>query len=192
MSKIHYSPLFWFYLLMLIVVFVLPFYGAENYSLLTNTTSQLGAQSTPNAWIMNLIFIGLGAFTVLHGIKKFSGFLLLQILLLIFGSALLLTGIFSHAPLDLTLSHSVSEDYWHSVFATATGFSFTFFTISYAFVDRRFTQKVLAIAMGVLATFLSILIFLVPEFAGIWQRGIFIFSFAWLLYLFYYSGEPII
>lgn len=40
------------YLLMVIVIFILPFFSVEGYLFMKNTTSQLGAQSTPNAWIM--------------------------------------------------------------------------------------------------------------------------------------------
>ena len=38
--------------------------------------------------------------------------------------------------------------------------------------------------IGIAATVLSMLMGNVPEFAGIWQRIIFIAAFAWLIYLF--------
>lgn len=42
----------------------------------------------------------------------------------------------------------------------------------------------LPVAIGLLATFLSILMFKVENMMGIWQRMIFVCSFGWLLYEF--------
>ena len=53
------------YVLFLIVSFLLPFYSFEGYSILSNTTSHLGAQGSPNAWLMNTVFIILGLVAIL-------------------------------------------------------------------------------------------------------------------------------
>lgn len=48
------------FLLLLTIMFALPFYSVDTYSIIKNTTSHLGAQSSPNAWIMNISFILVG------------------------------------------------------------------------------------------------------------------------------------
>jgi len=92
--------------------------------------------------------------------------------------------IFSHAPIDLNLPYSISEDRWHSVFASLAGFSFTMFAVAYSFISSSQKQKKLAIFIAMLATLLSLLMFQVESFRGLWQRLIFISSFAWLIYIF--------
>ncbi len=178
------SPLFYSYVVMLLVIFLLPFYSLPGYSIVKNTTSQLAAQNTPNAWIMNFIFCALGFSTIYEGFKKFKSHYYFLILLLLFGGSLVLTAIFSHAPIDSSLSFNVRHDELHSLFASVTGFSFTFFAISMAFFTKKHADKLLAVSIAVLATVLSLLMFNFSEFAGVWQRGIFITTFVWLLYVF--------
>lgn len=183
-KKLLHSPLFWCYSIMLIVVFILPFYSSPGYSIFTNTTSQLGAQNTPNAWIMNLVFFGLGISVIFEGLRKLKGYYFNKLLIIIFGASLFLTGIYSHAPINPLIEFNLFHDQLHSLFASVTGFSFTLFAISMSFIQKESKQKMLSIFMAVFATLLSILIFNVSEYAGIWQRGIFISAFLWLIYLF--------
>jgi hypothetical protein len=42
------------YFLALLVMFLLPLFNVPEYSIIRNTISELGAQSAPNAWIMNI------------------------------------------------------------------------------------------------------------------------------------------
>ncbi|UCG92615.1 MAG: DUF998 domain-containing protein [candidate division WOR-3 bacterium] len=54
---------------MLLVIFILPFYSFEEYSIIRNTTSQLGAHAAPNGWVMNLTFVLLGVTSIISGWK---------------------------------------------------------------------------------------------------------------------------
>jgi hypothetical protein len=105
-------------------------------------------------------------------------------MLLIFGTSLVLVAIFSHAPIDISLNYNVQEDKLHSLFASATGFSFTILAISTGFVKVDKSEMLLPIMVGLLATFLSLLMFKVENYAGIWQRLLFIISFGWLVHEF--------
>ena len=130
------------YLILLLVIFILPFYSVESYSILKNTTSHLGAQ---------------------------------------------------HAPIVASVAFDAKEDRMHSLFSSLTGASFTVFAMSAAFMLRHRTAKISALLVGVLAVLLSVLIFTVPEFRGIWQRTLFIVAFGWLIVLFsgQEKGKPI-
>ena len=183
MRKIHYLiPVF---LILLFVMFILPFYSTEGYLLFKNTTSQLGAQSTPNAWIMNLTFFLLGIASIIEGGMYLKNYCFQKILITIFGLGLMFTAYFHHAPIIEDIPYSIFEDKMHSIFASVVGFSFTIFSISVAFIEKEIKKKrMLSFFIGIIATGLSLLMFNVPDYAGLWQRLIFILSFAWLIYFF--------
>ncbi|MCA9383388.1 DUF998 domain-containing protein [Candidatus Dojkabacteria bacterium] len=176
------KPLLIVFIVMTLVVFILPFFSAEGYSIITNTTSQLGAQLTRNAWIMNLVFASLAIATVIDVLPVVRKYPLHLALLFCFGISLFMTAIFRHAPIDETLAFNSQHDYLHSIFATITGFSFSFLAIAAAFIDSPKRDRIIAFSIGMLSTLLSLLFFVLPNQAGIWQRIIFLSSFAWLIY----------
>lgn len=178
--KLFY-PLAIIYPLMLLVIFILPYFSTKGYSIITNTTSELGAQNTPNAWAMNTIFVLLGLSAIITAWRTFDGLLLHKIILLVFGISLILTAYFRLGPIeggDFNTEHARL----HSVFASSTGFAFTILAIATAFVVNNPQERFMAITAAVLATVLSMLMFSVEGYRGIWQRGIFILCFAWLLF----------
>ena len=72
----------------------------------------------------------------------------------------------------------------HSIFATIVGFSFTLFAVSTAFIQHWMNSRIVSIVVGVVATVLSVLIFEIPDLAGVWQRLMFAGAFAWLIWYF--------
>lgn len=175
---------------MLLSMFILPFFSVDEYSILKNTTSHLGAQGAPNAWMMNVVFVSLGLAAIIDGWRRLSKYWLHKVVLVIFGISLVLTAFFQHAPIVQGIPFSEFEDNLHSKFATITGFSFTFFAIASAFIESTGTRRIIAAGVGILAMVLSFLIFNVTGLAGVWQRIIFIVTFAWLMY-FLYPRTPI-
>lgn len=170
-------------LLLLPIMFVLSFYSADTYSIIKNTTSHLGAQSTPNAWIMNVAFILVGISCILEAWLHLGRFWFHKILLSIFGLSLVFTGIFHHAPIIEGVIFNSLEDKLHSIFATIVGFSFTIYAISSAFIEEAVKHRVIDITVGFTATILSVLMIYLPDYSGIWQRAIFIISFIWLIFM---------
>lgn len=172
------------YVLMLLVIFILPFYSVPEYSIIRNTASQLAAQSAPNAWMMNFTFISLGLGSIIAGWRFLDGFSFHRMILSIFGLSLTLTAFFGHAPVNAGIGYSLSENEWHSYFACITGISFTLFAVSTAFILQGKNQRIMAVAAGSAATILSVLIFEAEQVTGVWQRLIFIICFGWLIYTF--------
>ncbi len=119
---------------------------------------------------------------VIEGWVNLKGYWFHKIALTIFGVSLFAAGIFRHAPINGNIPFNLLEDQLHSLFASITGFSFTVFAFSAAFIERSRKKRILAVIVAVGATGLSILMFTVSGFAGIWQRMIFILSFAWLIF----------
>lgn len=171
-------------LALLLIIVVLPFFSAEGYSIIHNTTSELGAQKTPNAWIMNLSFILTGLSCLFAGWPHYADYWFQRIVLLIFCCSLILTALFHHAPIDPGLNFNAKENSLHSLFSSLTGFSFTLLAISTGFLKGKTAQRLLPIALGLLATLLSLLMFTVEEFRGLFQRLIFILAFGWMLWEF--------
>lgn len=180
------------YILMLLVIFILPVFSVDEYSILKNTTSHLAAQDAPNAWVMNSVFILLGLASIIDGWKRLSGFWLHKATIIVFGISLTLSAFFQHAPIVPDAEFSLLEDDLHSKLATIVGFSFVFFTISAAFIESTKERKTIAVGTAIIAMLLSFLIFNLDEFAGVWQRLMFIIMFAWLMYFLYSRKDDIL
>jgi len=169
------------FLLMLPVMFLLSFFSVDTYSIIKNTTSHLGAQGAPNAWIMNAAFILVGLSSILEAWLHLGNYWLQKILLSIFGLGLIFVGIFHHAPIIEGVAFNVFEDKLHSIFASLVGLTFTVYAISSAFIEKARKYRIIDLAVGIIATMLSVLMFYLPDYSGIWQRTLFVISFTWLI-----------
>ncbi len=172
---------------MVLVMFLLPFFSASGYSIIQHTTSELGAQNTPNSWIMNITFILLGITSIIEALR-IKRYYFHQFCMFIFGSSLVLAGLYSHAPISSDVIYSKSEDSLHTLFASLTGFSFTIFAFSFAFIAKKRTGKIISLLMGVIAILLSLLMFKYEDYTGLLQRLMFLTCFGWLIYIFSFAS----
>ncbi|MDH3227457.1 MAG: DUF998 domain-containing protein [Thermoleophilia bacterium] len=172
------------YVLLLLVMFVLPFFSVDEYSIREHTLSELGAQGAPHAWAMNLVFGALGLASVADGWPRLPGLWFHRLALLLFGLALVFVAIFQHAPIPADAPVSAREDEWHSNFSGLVGMSFVAFAVASAFGSSG-RGRSLGPAAGAFAMAMSFLIFSVPDYAGVWQRLMFGVSFAWLILVFW-------
>ncbi|MDD4000261.1 MAG: DUF998 domain-containing protein [Bacilli bacterium] len=171
------------FIVLILVIFILPSFSVETYSIIKNTTSHLGAQNAVNAWIMNVTFILVGISCVLEAWLHLQKYWFHKILLSVFGLALVFTGVFRHAPIIEGVIFNPLEDKLHSVFATIVGISFTIYAVSSAFIEKAIKHRIIDIIVGFTATSLSMLMICLPDLFGIWQRSIFIVSFVWLIFM---------
>jgi hypothetical membrane protein len=169
---------------MIVVIFGMAWFSWDDYTLVSDTTSQLGAQYAPNAWVMNFTFILLGIGSILAGWTHYSGYIFHRVVLLVFGLSLAATAIFHHAPLDPQLEVDHGQDALHSFFASLTGFSFTLLAVATAFITSQIERRRVAIIIGLAATLLSIMMFTLEEWRGLWQRMIFLSAFGWMIWEF--------
>lgn len=169
------------YISLIIIAFLLPFFSFDGYSLISHTTSHLGAQGSPHAWIMNVMFMLLALTSIYITLKSKVRFY--QFTGLIFGMSLFMTGMFRHKPLIDLNEYSFIEDQLHSIFASTTGFSFIVFSFSHGLLSEN-KQRFVGITIAVLATILSLLMFTFPDIMGILQRIMFLSSFGWLFFYF--------
>ena len=169
------------YMIMLIVIFVLPFFSAEGYSIIRNTTSQLGAQNTPNALIMNVVFALLGVTFAVDVLSIRYTHWLYKVCGALFGLSLLGSAIFHHAPIQESVAFRVWEDQLHSFFASLTGFAFVGISFSSGVLEGNTPSGRMAFAAAAISVLMSLLMFLAPDYMGIWQRTMFALCFLWLL-----------
>lgn len=178
------------YVALLIVMFLLPRYSVEGYSVLKNTTSHLGAQNAPFAWVMNTVFLLLGAACVMEGWLHLKDLWCQKLLLTVFGLGLVGLAFARHAPIVEGVPFSALEDQAHSVLATLIGFSFTILAFSAIFVAKAHLSRILALTAGCISVIISLLMFTLPDYTGILQRLMFIFAFAWLIFFLEEARTP--
>ena len=178
------------FLLLLLVMFLLPLFSDPEYSIIANTLSELGAQSAPNGWIMNFVFLLLASCTVYAGWGNYKGFIPHRIFLLLFASSLALAALFHHASINPSIQYNMTENGWHNYFIYTTGLSFTILSIASGFIQEKELDRTLALAAGLSVIFLTIMMSEADRLAGICQRLIFIISFGWLIYNFGLKDLP--
>ena len=170
--------------LMILCMFILPAFSVPEYSIIGNTLNELGAQSAPNAWIMNLIFIMLGFGSVVAGWKYFDGFLFHRIILGLFCISLILMALFNQAPVSPDIGYNKLEDGWNAYFTATASISFIILSFATSFIMERQRDRIISLTVGISAVFLSVLMSEAHQFAGILQRLQFVISFGWIIYNF--------
>jgi hypothetical membrane protein len=169
------------YGLMLFAMFILPFFMVPDHSLVRNTISELGAQCSPYAWMMDLIMFALAISSVMAGWRTYEGYDFHRIILLLFGISLALAAVFNHAPVGRNIEYSIIEDGWHSYLMNTTWLSFIILAFSTVRIQEKPESRLWSIITGLSAISLLLLVKEADETAGIWQRLQFIISFAWML-----------
>lgn len=168
----------------LLVTSLLPLISFDGYHIVRHTTSHLGSQGAPFAWVMNITFVLLGFMAILvtwrtkiwyH--RVWGG---------VFGISFCFTGLFRHAPLVDGITTIVWQDTWHSIFATTTGIGFTLLAAGHTVMSRG-AQRWVALIMTAVAIVIPIAMFGIPEIMGLLQRVMFISAFWWL---FFYMKPP--
>lgn len=172
------------FILMLLSMFIFPRSIVPDHSNIRNTLSDMGAQNSTGAWIINSILIALGFSSVISGWGFFKGFGFHRVILLLFGLSLVLSALFNHAPVNPEIPYNINEDGWHKYFACTTWIFFVILAFSTALIHKKQTARSLALIVGILAVLLSLLSSEAEQSAGIWQRLLFIISFGWMIYIF--------
>jgi hypothetical membrane protein len=154
-----------------------PWYSVEGYSHTANLISELGAQHTPNRFIMVLGFLCLGGGILVNGVQPFS---IRALPFAAFGGFMLLASLFPHMPLDPSLPHDPVKHEVHGLMAIAAGISVTAGMLWQACVAPGRTQRITAGALAVICVVMPLLMLAWPEVQGLTQRLMYLAVFAWL------------
>jgi hypothetical protein len=172
------------YVLMIMAMFILPFFMVPDHSIIKNTISELGAQFSPYSWIINSILTALALSSVISGWRFYESHGFQRFILLLFGFSLSLAAIFNHAPVSSDIQYRITEDGWHSYLMNTTWLSFIILTFSTALIPEKAVNRSYSVITGLSAILLLLLFSEANGTAGIWQRLQFIISFAWMIYTF--------
>lgn len=180
MPRVDITPTLLGVLLCSVLILLGPLYTADGYNVVAHTSSQLGAQNTPFAWLMNLGFIALGVGVGIDARRIWWIVPFVSVIFLMFAAAMAMTGVFSLQPIDPALPYNDMWHVLHSVFAMAAGICFCVGAIGYGMFRRAGAAKWISIGAGMAATGLSVAIFSLPELQGLLQRLMFAVTFTWL------------
>lgn len=173
-----------------IIIIVAHLISPLNYSWQINTISDLGSQHYEFAWVMRIGFIGFGLFLFISILPSYlvsEGRNHSDILILLYGLCVSLSGIWSAAPFSGSESYSMTEDNLHSTFAQLAGIAFSVGILWHAIAYAEIGTKKAHIILFSLVIAFSMLVGLsknemIPMGMGLVQRGLYGVSFAWLIY----------
>ncbi len=184
--KITSFAIFYFVALISIAHFFVP----PEYNWQQHTVSDLAAQKLPNQWIMRTGFIGFGLLLNIGILSKFIASKKIfypDLLLMLYGLAVLMSGFFSAAPFLEGVSVNLQEDKWHSFFAQAAGILFSAGILFYIFSASNTKERSIHIVFLILVTGTSAIFGLEENGIIYWGRGaiqrvLYSFSFIWILF----------
>ena len=158
-----------------------PFYSVENYSIVSNTVSELGAQATKNNIIAILGFIAFGSGVIIEWFRQPSKNTLP---FLFFGTFMILAGILPHKPIDSSLSYSTTTDQLHSLMASASGIAITIGFLWSGIRSPRAKMRMFSFYMAIICVTLPLIMLATPKYQGIIQRLMYFQVFAWLWFFY--------
>jgi hypothetical membrane protein len=153
-----------------------PLYTVDEYSVVSNLISELGAQHTQNNFIMIIAFVLLGGSIVIDGARRFRIALLPFIL---FGLAMAVVGLYPHKPIDAGLNFNATYHNLHGIIASIAG---TVITVGFIWqglkTDGR--QRIICFYMAGVAILFPILMLTFPNYQGITQKIMYLQMLGWL------------
>lgn len=158
-----------------------PAFSPPEFDWLRHSTSEQAAQNQSGAWIMRAGFVAYGLCTALAALSDWRRRPLVRAALLVFGIGLIGTAIWSNAPIVPDLPADLTEDFYHSVASGVVGTAFAAACAARLFAAVGGMRDGLSWAGLVIAVAIPIAMSVVPEYRGLLQRGMFAFSFVFVL-----------
>lgn len=171
------------------VIVLAHFFVPPMYDWTQNTVSDLASQGHTYKWIMQTGFTGFGLLltwgVIFHFNKNNRAYFLLFVA--VYGLSILMSGIFCTAPVDPSMTYSVSEAKLHSMFATIAGIAMSLGILWQFAVSSNHRQRWTRFAFFILVIGISGLFGLAENHLlmidkGIVQRILYLVGLAWLVY----------
>lgn len=168
---------------MVVAIVIGPAVSHPAYDSIRHSTSELAGRNMPGAWLMRGGFALFGASVAVAATLRARANPARTAALVGFGIGMIAAAFWHHDPIDPALGSNAIDDQRHSIAATTAGIAFTIAVLAQLAQHgwpRRDWLSWLALAASAL---LPAVMFIWPETAGLWQRLMFLISFAWLLRL---------
>lgn len=154
-----------------------PSYTVERYSSISDVISLLGAQNTPNNFIMVAGFLALSIGIIVDGVRQFSK---PTVPFIAFGLCMGLAGLVAHRPLSPDVAFSLFAHHTHSALATLAGIFITVGLLWQAARQSLPRPRAIAIALAALCFGLPLCMLAFPGIQGFIQRLMYFLMFIWL------------
>ncbi len=168
-------------LIFLVVVLFGPVYMVDEFSYVSNIISELGAQNTPNNYIMIIGFLCVGIGIVINGVRHYSHSSLPFIL---FGAFVALAGMFPHKPVGEGVEFNGLVHEAHKILATLAGIAITVGFIWKGVQVKSSMRKILCYYLATVCTVFPLFMLYVPEYQGVIQRAMYVQVFLWFWFYF--------
>lgn len=168
------------------IIFLAHLIAPQAYDWQVNSISQLAAQGYAQAWLVRAGFISFGILVQLAGIGRIRANRprwYREVPIMLYGLAILLSGVFSTNPFIQGAPFSETEAGLHTVFATTAGVALSAAMLLFALTDAPTSRRLIHAVALALIMLLSFLFGALPEAAGAIQRLLWVVGFAWLIYL---------
>lgn len=183
LSKYNWISVGVFILIIIVAhIFVSPPYNWKN-----NTISELASQHYNYRWIMKIGFILFGGILIIGIIGKLiqhKGNLITEIPILIYGLAILISGIYSTKPIMEGVEFSITESQIHSICAQTAGIAFSIGLLIFGFRETVLNLKLIHFGFFIFVIGCSALFGLTNSNVGIIQRVMYLGSFIWLTFFY--------
>ncbi len=170
------------------VIIISHFFTQPGYEWTQNTISELASQTHRYKWIMQSGFIGFGILLNIGLILKFVELRSINypdILIMLYGTAILVTGFYCERPIDETISYSLSEARIHSFFAMIAGICLSLAILWYLIAAGSVQEKLFHLVFLILVMGISLFFGLAENGMisigkGLVQRSLYLVSLIWL------------
>lgn len=153
----------------------------DEYVLYRNSISQLAGQGYDLAWVMRAGFIAFGILVLIAGVGRIGidrGRVYREFPIMLYGLAILMSGIFSTNPFIEGVPYSEAEAQLHTVFATAAGVALSVGILLVALTEATKTRSVIHWIALVLTALLSMMLGNLPMVMGAFQRALWAVGFS--------------
>lgn len=167
------------------IIIVAHFFTTNPYDWRANTISELASQNYQYRWIMKIGFILFGGILTVGITKKLingNGSLLTELPILIYGLAILVSGLYSTKPIVSGIKYSEFESQVHSYSAQIAGMAFSIGLLIHGFTETNSNIKFIHFVTFIFVVGLSALFGLMNSNVGIIQRIMYLGSFVWLIF----------
>ncbi|WP_375582771.1 DUF998 domain-containing protein [Cyclobacterium xiamenense] len=169
------------------VIIVAHLFTTNPYDWKTNTISELASQHYQYRWIMKIGFIlfgGILLFGITNKLINGNGNVLTELPVLIYGLAILISGLYSTKPIVDGIEYAELESKIHSYAAQIAGMTFSGGLLIYGFTETNTNLKIIHFVTFAFVVGCSALFGIMDSHVGIIQRVMYVGSFVWLT-LFY-------
>jgi hypothetical protein len=165
------------------LIIIAHFFTTSPYDWRTNTISELASQQYHYRWIMKIGFIlfgGILAIGITNKLINGNGKLVTELPIMIYGLAILISGLCSTKPIVDEIEYSELESKIHSYSAQIAGMSFSIGLLIYGFTETNTNLKIIHFVTFAFVVGFSALFGIMDSNVGIIQRVMYLGSFVWL------------